>query len=154
MTNDDKKIQVERVIDQPADVLFEILSNPKRHPEIDGSGMVRADEKTDRIQQVGQVFTMNMHNEALGDYQTDNVVTGYEHNKLLAWKTGVTGTEPGGWQWVWELEPEGPGSTVVRHTYDWSGVTDKGVLNQIPFPFVPQDALQESLSRLAATAGS
>ena len=152
--SDEKKIQVERVIDQPADVLFEILSNPQRHPEIDGSGMVRADEKTDRIQRVGQVFTMNMHNDAMGDYQTDNAVSGYQQNKLLAWKTAPAGKEPAGWQWVWELEPNGPGSTVVRHTYDWSAVTDKAVLQRVSFPLIPQDALQESLSRLASAAGS
>lgn len=152
---EDKKLTVERVVDQPADVIFEIISNPERHHEIDGSGTVVSDDKTDRIQQVGQVFTMNMNAEAMGgDYKTDNVVSGYQQNKLLAWKTAPAGKEPAGWQWVWELEPEGPDSTLVRLTYDWSGVTDKAVLQRVKFPLIPETALQESLSNLAAAAGS
>ena len=49
-------------------------------------------------------------------------------NRLLAWRTAPAGTEPPGWQWVWQLEPQGPGSTEVKLTYDWSQVTDRALL--------------------------
>lgn len=154
--SDEKKVSVERVIDQPAGVIFDILSNPERHHEIDGSGMVVSDDKSDRIQKVGQVFTMNMHAEHMGgDYKTDNTVSGYDENKLLAWKTAPAGSEPPGWEWLWELEAEGPDSTLVRLTYDWSKVTDKKILERVKFPLISQEDLESSLSRLAtATSGS
>lgn len=147
----DKKISATRTIDAPADAIFSVLSNPERHAEIDGSSMVQSDDKTDRITAVGQVFTMNMNWEKLGgDYKTDNHVVGFDENKLLAWKTAPQGEQPPGWEWVWELEPQGPDSTQVSVTYDWSSVTDKDVLKKITFPVVPQEALESSLGNLAS----
>ena len=150
MTTDQKSVVVSRVIDASAADIFNLLSNPERHHELDGSGMVISDEKTDRITASGQVFTMNMNNAKMGDYQTDNHVTGYDHNKILAWQTAVAGTEPKGWQWVWELQPDGSDSTEVTLTYDWNNVTDKETLKQVTFPMVSKEDLEQSLNQLAA----
>lgn len=150
----DASITASRIIDASSDAIFDVLSNPEKHAQIDGSGMVQSDEKTDRITAVGQVFTMNMFWDKLGgDYRTDNHVVGFDENKLLAWKTADSGQEPAGWEWVWELEPQGPDSTNVSVTYDWSSVTDKDVLKTISFPVVEQESLEESLGNLAS-AGS
>ena len=82
----EKTVSATRTIDAPAEAIFTVLSNPERHAEIDGSGMVRSDDKTDRITEVGQKFSMNMHWDKMGgDYKTDNYVNGYQENKLLAW---------------------------------------------------------------------
>lgn len=148
---ENKKQTAERTIDAPAQDLFHILSNPERHPDIDGSGMVRSDFKTDRIQHTGQVFTMNQFWDKMGgDYKTDNHVVGYDENKLLAWKTAPEGEQPPGWEWVWELEPISPDQTRVSLTYDWSSVTDKELLKKISFPAVSQEAMEQSLGRLAS----
>jgi uncharacterized protein YndB with AHSA1/START domain len=144
-------ISASRTIDAAAEDIFHVLTNPERHAELDGSGMVVSDDKTDRIMQVGDVFTMNMNAEAMGgDYKTDNHVVGYEENKLLAWRTAPAGEEPPGWEWVWELTPRERTLTEVTVTYDWSSVTDKNVLEQITFPVVDEEALESSLSNLAA----
>lgn len=144
-------ITVERVIDHSAAEIFEILSNPENHARLDVTGLVRGDYKSDRIQQVGDVFTMDMYAEAMGgEYRTENHVTGFAADKLLAWKTAPAGTEPPGWEWVWELEPQGPDATLVRHTYDWSGVTDKKTLEKVKFPLVSEKQLADALSNLAA----
>lgn len=144
-------ITVERVIDAPADTIFDVLSNPNRHVELDGSGFVRSVAHADRIQQVGDTFTMNMEGDHMGgEYQTDNHVTGYAKDKLLAWRTAPAGTEPPGWEWVWELDAQGPDATLVRHTYDWSKVTDKDLLQKVGFPLVSEKGLQDTLGRLAA----
>ncbi|GGF31848.1 SRPBCC family protein [Williamsia phyllosphaerae] len=144
-------VTVERLIDASAKDIFEILSNPKRHVELDGSGFVRGDENGERISKVGDVFTMNMDGPHMGgEYKTDNHVSGYANDKLLAWKTAPAGTEPPGWEWLWELEPQGPDATLVRHTYDWSNVTDKELLKQISFPLVSEKELEDTLGRLAA----
>jgi uncharacterized protein YndB with AHSA1/START domain len=149
--NTDTQVTVERTIDASADAIFDVLSNPKRHVELDGSGFIRSDERTNRIQAVGDVFTMNMSRPAEGrEYQTDNHVTGFDHNKLLVWQTAPAGAEPPGWEWVWRLEAQGPDQTLVTHTYDWSKVTDKAVLEKAKFPLVTRPQLEDTLGRLAA----
>ena len=126
-----EKVTVERTITAPVEELFDVLSNPEEHPALDGSGFVRSVEHADRIQKVGDVFTMNVQGDHMGgEYKTDNHVSGYVKDKLLAWKTAPAGTEPPGWEWLWELEPQGPNETLVRHTYDWSKVTDKKLLER------------------------
>ncbi|RYI98512.1 MAG: polyketide cyclase [Actinomycetales bacterium] len=152
---DSTHLTVTRTIDASADAVFEVLSNPERHAELDGSGFVRGDAVSDRITATGQVFTMNMAGDHMGgEYLTDNHVTGYDKNHLLAWRTAPAGTEPPGWEWVWELENQGPDATEVRLTYDWSKVEDKELLQKISFPLVPQEGLEESLNRLAAAVAS
>lgn len=152
----DNKITVERTIGASSADVFEVLSNPQRHAEIDGSGFIRADDRTDRIQGTGDVFTMQMSGDHMGgDYKTDNHVTGFQPNQLLAWQTAPAGNEPPGWQWVWELEAEGSDATKVRHTYDWSNVTDEALLAKISFPLVSEAQLETSLDNLSqAVTGS
>ena len=67
--SDDKRITVERTINASSDAVFDVLSNPARHPELDGSGFIRSDEGTDRIQGTGDVFTMNMSGDHMGGEQ-------------------------------------------------------------------------------------
>ena len=68
--------------------------------------------------------------------------------------TVPAGVEPPGWEWVWELKADGPDSTEVTLTYDWSRVTDKGLLQQIGFPLVSKDQLEDSLGNLASAVSS
>ncbi|MGZ4445836.1 MAG: SRPBCC family protein [Nocardioides sp.] len=150
--SDQKKITVQRTIDASSTAVFDVLSNPARHPELDGSGFVVSDEKTDRITATGQVFRMNMTGPHMGgDYQTDNTVTGYDKNHLLAWQTAPADTPPPGWEWVWQLQAQGSEATEVTLTYDWSNVTDPGILEKVPFPLVQQEQLEDSLNRLASS---
>lgn len=148
--SDQTHITVERTIDASSEAIFEVLSNPERHVELDGSGFVRSAHRTNRIAQVGDVFTMDMEGDHMGgEYRTDNHVTGFDENHLLAWQTAPAGTEPPGWQWVWELQAQGPDQTLVRHTYDWSGVTDAELLRKVSFPLVSRSDLEDTLARLA-----
>src|SRR5690349_7538587 len=104
MTND-TAITVQRESPASAKELFDVLTLPSRHKELDGSGFVRGDDHADRITGTGQTFRMNMTGDHMGgEYQTDNVVNGFEHDKLVSWKTAPAGVEPPGWEWVWELE--------------------------------------------------
>ncbi|GAB3495058.1 SRPBCC family protein [Flexivirga lutea] len=148
--SDDTRISVSRTIDAPAAAIFEVLTLPANHVRLDGSGFVRSAVGTDRISGTGDVFTMNMEGDHMGgEYQTDNHVTGYEKDKLLAWQTAPAGTQPPGWEWVWELTPQGPDQTEVTQTYDWSRVTDKELLSQNLFPLVSRDQLEDTLAKVA-----
>ena len=147
----DQQIVVQRTIDAPAKDVFEVLTNPERHAELDGSGFVRSDEKTDRIQAVGDVFTMNMTGDHMGgDYQTDNHVNAYDENKMVGWQTAPAGTEPKGWEWLYTLEADGSDSTVVTLTYDWSKVEDPELLKKNLFPLISEEQMEQSLANLAS----
>jgi hypothetical protein len=151
--SDTTSITVERSIPAPAKDLFDILSNPHRHTELDGSGFVKGLVHGDRLDHVGQKFTMNMSGDHMGgDYQTDNIVSAYDANKMIGWKTAPAGTEPPGWEWLWQLKSEGSNATTVSITYDWSKVTDKELLKKISFPLVPESSLDQSLVKLASAA--
>ena len=153
--SDQQSITVSRTIDASNTAVFDVLSNPERHVELDGSGFVRSVDQADRITGTGQVFTMNMEGDHMGgEYKTDNHVVGYDPGKLVAWKTAPAGTEPPGWEWVWELTPAGPDSTEVSCTYNWSQVTDQDLLDQVGFPLVSEEELEETLNKLAAAVAA
>lgn len=150
---DDRKLVVTRTIDAPAERVFDLLTLPERHQEFDGSGMVRSDDRSQRIQAVGDVFTMNMHHESQGgDYQRENHVVAFVPNKVVGWAPAKPGTEPMGWRWVYTLEPQGPDATDVTLEYSWEDLEDKRVLAMMPV--VPKPALEESLNLLAAAVAS
>lgn len=153
--SENKSTTVRRQIPASADAVFDVLSNPHRHTELDGSGFMRGLEHGDRLTEVGQKFTMNMTGDHMGgDYKTDNFVSAFDENKMIGWKTAPAGTEPPGWEWLWQLESEGSDSTMATLTYDWSKVTDQDILEKVDFPLVKADQLEESLDKLAqATAG-
>ena len=152
----EKSITVQRAIPASATDIFAVLSNPAHHVELDASGFVQGVDHADRVTGTGQSFRMNMSGDHMGgDYQTDNVVSGFDPGKLIAWKTAPAGSEPPGWEWVWELDAQGPDTTSVSLTYDWEKVTDPDILAKVSFPLVSEDQLDESLSRLAeAVSGS
>lgn len=153
--NEGKSITVRREIPASTRQIFEVLTLPSRHKEIDGSGFIRGDDHADRITRSGQTFRMNMTGDHMdGDYQTDNVVSGFEEDRLVSWKTAPAGTEPPGWEWTWQLEPQGPDSTAVSLTYDWSKVTDPELLEKVSFPLVTESQLEDSLENLAAATSA
>lgn len=146
----DTALTVSRRIDASTDKIFDVLTLPANHVQLDGAGFVRSVDHGDRIKAVGDVFTMNMEGEHMGgEYQTDNHVSAFIENKVVGWKTAPAGTEPKGWEWLWELESDGPDATNVTLTYDWSKVTDKDLLKKVKFPLVSKDQLEDSLNALA-----
>ena len=112
-----------RTIDAAANDIFDILSNPDRHQETDGSGMVRSADKGERLQKVGDTFTMNMHNDD-GDYQTVNEVYAFEEGRVIGWKNvrNITTDVEVGAKWLYELSPDDEGHTKVTLTYDRSDI--------------------------------
>ena len=148
--SDDKQIQVQRTINAPAASVFDVLSNPHKHEQLDGSGFVRGLDRGDRITKTGQQFRMNMTGDHMGgEYQTDNVISAFDENKLIGWKTAPAGSEPPGWEWLWELKSSGSDSTDVTLTYDWANVTDPEILKLVTFPLVSREQLDDSVAKLA-----
>lgn len=121
-----------RRIEASADRIFQVLADPKKQAELDGSGMLVGPANDDVITAVGDVFTMRMHNRKHGDYEMDNRVVEFEPGRRIAWEPqpgkGHPDYGPGGatWghRWGFVLEADGPYATVVRQSYDCSKLPD------------------------------
>lgn len=119
MTDRDR-VSVERVIPAPADKIFDLLVDPARHLDIDGSGTVQGARSGGRRLTLGDAFGMDMKLGA--KYSTRNEVVELEEDRRIAWRTLapfplnrlVTGRT-----WRYELEPV-EGGTLVRETWDIS----------------------------------
>jgi hypothetical protein len=122
-----KPVSVSRRIDAPASDVFSLLADPNRHPEFDGSGMLRPGAGNRVITGVGDVFVTKMYFTAMGDYEMHNRVVAYEPDRCIAWEPGRTSAEANdeqmrnGSRWRFDLAPDGPDATVVTETYDCTG---------------------------------
>ena len=112
-------VTVQRLIPAPAEAIFDLLADPGRHHEIDGSGtIVGARSAGERRLALGDSFGMDMDWGV--NYATKNVVVEFEENRRIAWQT--LAPKPlsyvlTGRIWRYELEPV-EGGTIVRETWD------------------------------------
>jgi hypothetical protein len=124
-------VRVSRRIEAPAGVIFQVLADPRRHLELDGSGMLRGAVTQTPVSGTGDVFVMRMYYSEHGNYEMDNHVVEFEQDRRIVWEPvagkGHPDTAPGstaaarwGHRWGYELVPDGPGATVVTEIYDCS----------------------------------
>jgi uncharacterized protein YndB with AHSA1/START domain len=119
MGNDEcKPVSVSRRIDAPAGVIFNLLADPDRHPEFDGSEMLRPGVSNAVIARVGDVFVTKMYFTAMGDYEMHNRIVVFEADRCIAWEPGNPDLVRNGSRWRYDLTPDGPNATVVTETYD------------------------------------
>ena len=125
-------VKVQRTIEAPADRIFSVLADPGRHEELDGSGMLRGAATEGAVTGLGDVFTMKMFFEGRGDYQMDNLIVTFEDGRRIGWAPrlhvdDLAEGDPGsnGSRWVFELEPQGPDTTLVTEVYDCSASPDE-----------------------------
>lgn len=127
-TTGEAVVAVFRHINAPAQDIFGILADVGRHPDLDGSGMLRGGVFDFVVSGVGDVFVMRMHHERYGDYEMNNHVVEYEPDRRIGWdprpgRGHPDATEPGaarGHRWIFDLLPEGAGATVVTEIFDGS----------------------------------
>ena len=111
---------VERLIHAEPSAVFDLITDPSRHVELDGSGQVRANQGPTGRLVLGSTFGMAMR-FGIG-YSVVNTVTEYDKDKRISWQTrptGLMGRFLGGRTWRYELEPA-EGGTLVRETWDIS----------------------------------
>jgi uncharacterized protein YndB with AHSA1/START domain len=121
MVDSQDVVSVERVIAAPADSIFELIANPERHHDIDGSGTVRDAKQSPARLTMGAQFGMSMHLAV--KYSMVNEVIEFDDGKQIAWQTRPAGNLQGrlfgGRVWRYELSPAAAG-TLVRETWDIS----------------------------------
>ena len=77
MAEESKPVEVSRRIEAPAALIFEILANPQRHMDFDGSDMLRGAVLDHPISDVGDTFTMKMHR-----LEDDYLIESMSHNSV------------------------------------------------------------------------
>lgn len=137
----EQQISASRVINATPEAIFDLLTDPARHREFDGSETVqqlRGD--SDRLE-MGSKFGMDMK---LGPipYRITNTVVEYEPNRLIAWR------HFGKHRWRYELEPV-DGGTRVTETFDWSTATVPKAIELAGYPKRHQGNIERTLERLA-----
>src|ERR1700712_5590888 len=104
---------VERFIPAPPEAIFDLLADPARHREIDGSGALRDAKAGSQRLTLGSRFGMAMK---VGiPYSMVSTVVEFEENRRIAWQTrGPTplGRFAAGRIWRYEIEPADGGSLV------------------------------------------
>jgi hypothetical protein len=139
VTEEGQFVEVSRRIRAPAAHIFEILANPHRHMEFDGSDMLRGAVIDRPISGVGDTFTMKMHR--LGrDYQMINYVVEFEPDRRIFWEPAPGDVDtagdpskigvPAGYRWGYTLAPEGDSATVVTEIFDCGPEENRWILRE------------------------
>lgn len=134
-------VSVERVIHAPASKIFDILANPYRHHEIDGSGTVVEPKAgtTERLF-LGATFAMDMKVKA--SYPTTNHVVEFEENHVIAWHHIAK------FVWRYQLDEVADG-TLVRESFDYRKPWGLLII-PLGWPDKNKTSMEQTLSRLAA----
>jgi uncharacterized protein YndB with AHSA1/START domain len=139
---------VERVIAATPKEIFDVIADPGRHRDFDGSGSVRAVAAgTPQRLELGATFGMSMK-RGVG-YSMLNTVTEFEENRRIAWSPKPASGRGGRWVgriWRYELEPV-EGGTKVTETWDISREGLRLVLRHIAAKNT-RDAMEKSLEKL------
>lgn len=107
-----KIISRSTIVPATAQEIFDLLADPRRHGEIDGSGSVKAahDDAPQRLA-LGSEFGMDMR---IGvPYRITNTVVEFEEGRRIGWR------HFGGHVWRYVLEPV-EGGTKVTEEFDWN----------------------------------
>jgi uncharacterized protein YndB with AHSA1/START domain len=141
MTVTRRKVATTATVHAPAERIFQLLTDPTKHPLIDGSGTVQAtrDTNPDRLE-LGSTFGMDMK---MGmPYRVTNKVVEYEPDRLIAWR------HVGGHRWRWELNPVDADTTEVTETFDWSTAPGGLFYPMLGFPDRNLKGMEATLRRL------
>lgn len=138
-------VSVERVVAAAPQPIFDLLADPARHCEIDGSGTVGASRVGNPTRlALGATFGIDMRIGA--PYRITNTVVEFDEGSRIAWR------HFGGHVWRYVLTPV-DGGTLVREEWD---PTPVGSMTQLGlrltrFPQRNKEAIEATLERLAST---
>jgi uncharacterized protein YndB with AHSA1/START domain len=109
----EKMISASTTVDASPATVFAILTDPRQHSRIDGSGSVgNVIEAPERLTAKGDTFSVRMR--IVVPYRITNKIVEIEEDRRIAWR------HFGGHRWRYELEPLDDGSTRVTETFDYT----------------------------------
>ena len=143
MSTAERVLSVSRDIAAPAATIFDLLTDPARHGEFDGSGMVQELRGDDDRLTLGSKFGMNMKMGLL-PYRITNTVVEYEDERLIAWE------HFGKHRWRYQLEPLHDGSsTRVTESFDWSTSRSPKMIEVMGYPKKHRPNIERTLANIA-----
>jgi hypothetical protein len=151
------RVSVTRRIAAPAHAIFEIVSNPAGHVEIDGSGMLEAAPDARQLSSVGETFDMDMDRTPLGDipdmgkYKVRNTVTRIVPDRLVEWGVGSADRPMFGHVYGWQIEPVSDTESDVTNYCDWTNISEE-MRSRRAWPVVPVEMLEKSVEKLENVA--
>jgi uncharacterized protein YndB with AHSA1/START domain len=107
-----KQISRSVEVNAPASELFAIVADPRRHRELDGSGLVRDNIRGPERLGPGARFSFKMAMYGL-PYRITSTVTAFKPDELIEW------AHPFGHRWRWEFAAVTPTTTQVTETFDY-----------------------------------
>ena len=128
------------VVNAPPEEVFALLADPRRHPELDGSGSVRGGISGPEKLSKGAKFGMRMRMFGL-PYVIRNEVVEYDEGRRIAWR------HPGHHVWRWELEPV-DGGTKVTETFDWGPARSPAFIEKSGFVGKNTKGIEQTLAQL------
>jgi uncharacterized protein YndB with AHSA1/START domain len=144
----DRLVSEQITVDAPPAVVFAILTDPRQHSRIDGSGSVGSViAGPERLTAKGQTFTVRMKLFGV-PYVIRNRVVEFEADSRIAWRHFTAN------RWRYELAPTADGGTTVTETFDDSradGITD-AVVRWAKFPERNRQGIVDTLQRLKRAA--
>jgi uncharacterized protein YndB with AHSA1/START domain len=137
-----RKVARQVVVPATAAMIFDLIADPRRHPELDGSGTVRDSRVTgpDRLSE-GARFSVGMKQFGF-PYRITSTVTEFDEGRVIEWR------HPLGHRWRWELEEIGTGTTRVTETFDYTRARGARSLELLGYPARNGDGISATLSAL------
>jgi len=138
----DRVVSESRFVPAPAAAIFDLLADPSKHCEFDGSGTVRASHSGAPARlSLGAKFGMEMKMGA--PYKITNEVVEFEENARIAWR------HFGGHIWRYILEPV-EGGTRVTEQFDWRTNKSPLMIRVLRLDRRNRASITATLERLAA----
>lgn len=141
MTNPAKIVSVTVTVNATPQQIFDLLADPSKHGEIDGSGSIQnAQSSAPERLAMGAKFGMDMK---IGvSYKITNEVVEFDEPRRIAWR------HFGGHVWRYILEPT-DGGTLVTEQFDWNTSRSQLLMRVMNYPAKNRASIEKTLERLA-----
>lgn len=135
----ERSVSASRVIAAPPEKIFDVLADPARHCDFDGSDSVLGAKGNPPRLTLGARFGMRMKIHL--PYSIKNTVVEFEEGRRIAWR------HFGRHIWRYTLEPV-PGGTEVTETFDWAPAISTAMIERQGYPTKHPIDMAATLERL------
>lgn len=130
------KRSAQLLINATPEKIFDLLADPRRHRDFDGSGTVKGSVTGPDRLFLGARFGMGMNIKV--NYRVVNTVQEFVENQRIAW------AHFSGHRWRYELVPQADGRTLVIETFD-------GTFARLPIILKVMNVLDANAKAMAKT---
>lgn len=141
-----QQVSKQAEVQAPAAELFDIVADPRRHGELDGSGTVKDTVRGPERLSTGARFSVGMKQYGV-PYKITSTVTEFvdaDKHKIVEWQ------HPMGHSWRWEFDEKQPGVTTVTESFKYGTAKAPKVLEWLKMPQKNAQGIMSTLQKLAA----